>query len=34
MPIDNKQVSSMELLAPAGSFGAFEAALKEGADAI
>jgi len=34
MSIDNKQVSSMELLAPAGSFGAFEAALKEGADAI
>jgi putative protease len=29
-----KQLPFMELLAPAGSFGAFEAALEEGADAI
>lgn len=32
--VQKKQSSTMELLAPAGSFPAFEAALAEGADAI
>lgn len=34
MILDKKQTSAMELLAPAGSFAAFQAAMEEGADAI
>ncbi len=34
MPDHNEQRTPMELLAPAGSFSAFKAALEEGADAI